>query len=825
VESTAPPETASPTGSTASTGSPPSTDSPVVEPLPESPALDLPETFAYKLKKRFLGPPLHTEELEHQRLGVPTALAVFSSDCISSSAYATEEILHILVPLVGVFAFSLVVPVTAAMIVVLVFLVLSYRQTVKEYPTAGGSYMVSRDNFGPVVGLVAGTSLLIGYSLTVAVSAAAGIAAVTSVVSALVPYRLVLSIVVTWLITLVNLRGVKESGKIFMVPTYLFIGGMMLMFAIGFAKLFGGAHIGHFSSAGSILDLTKHPTGKQGMTHTFLYGAGAFAVLQAFAKGGSAMTGVEAISNGVTAFRPTEWKNARKTLVWMAVILGTFFLGLSFFSTKVHPVPHESGSPTVISQVARQVFGHGALADLGYLFLQISTMLVLMLAANTSFADFPRLASFAAEDAFLPRQLTKRGHRLVFSNGILSLAVTATVLLLVTNATVNALIPLYAVGVFLSFTLSQSGMTKHHLTKREPGWQRSLAINGIGALLSAIVFLTILVTQFKQGAWVVVVATPLLILVFMRLNKQYESELAELTHEASNAPEEVVLKRHVVLVMVDKLSRAVGRALQYARTLSPDQVRAMHFAIDEQRARELGENWTETGLGRVPLQIVECPDRRVARAALEAAAAEAIDAETEVTVLIPRLEYRRFWHRFLHDRTGDEIAEALADLPHVNVTFVPFHLQSGRHSEQSAADYYESAKEARANQERLRTVTVGGKPSKVEASPKGIMFDVAPDAASRGTATPSETPSPIAAARFRQRVDLVGRVKVMEVQPVSGVAALEVTLADEGGQIQVVFLGRRTLAGLDVGSTIRVHGMVGQHRGRLALLNPKYELR
>jgi amino acid transporter len=801
----------------------------ISNPEPARSTPSLPESVSYQLKNVLFGKPLHTEALADERLGVPTALAVFSSDCISSSAYATEAILAILVPAAGIYAFSLVVPVTLAMIVVLVLLVLSYRQTVKEYPTAGGSYMVSRDNFGPIAGLVAGTSLLIGYTLTVAVSAAAGVAAITSLAPALVPYRLLLAIAVVWFITLVNLRGAKDSGKIFMVPTYLFIAAMVAMLGLGVVKLIGGFSIPHATlQAGAVWDIVKSPNGKGGAEHAFLYGAGLFAVLQAYATGGSAMTGVEAISNGVAAFKPVEWRNARKALIWMGVILGTFFTGLSFFSTKVHPVPYESGSPTVLAQVGQSIFGHGAVASGAYYFLQLATMLVLVLAANTSFADFPRLASFAAEDAFLPRQLTKRGHRLVFSNGIISLAVTATVLLLVTNATVNALIPLYAVGVFLSFTMNQAGMTKHHWVKREAGWRKSLVVNGVGCVMSAIVFLIILVTQFLHGAWVVVVAIPVLIALFVRLNRQYAVELEELANEAEELAAAPILRRHVVIIMVDKLSRAVARAIQYARSLTPDEIRAVHFALDDRRAREIEEDWQRLGLARIALTLVECPDRRVARAALEAVAEETLDGDTEVTVLIPRIEYRRFWHRLLHDRTGTQIAEALADLPHANVTIVPYHLSSGRDSEHiTAADVMEDAARGNRTHEQLRRVTVGGQRREVipvaDLPPRHPTGETPALPDGGGPGRPGAVSQGIKAATFRQSVSLEGRVKAVQVQPWGNTPTLEVTLADEHGTIRVVFLGRRSVPGIEIGKRLRVTGVVGQHKGRLAMLNPQYQ--
>src|SRR5579884_3329489 len=633
---------------------------------PPTAAPNLPESRRYRLKKRLLGPPLDTDQLEHERLGIPTALAVFSSDCISSSAYATEEILRVLVIAVGLAAFSLVVPVTIAMLVVLFFLILSYRETIKEYPTAGGAYMVTRDNFGLLPAQVAGVSLLTDYVLTVAVSTAAGTAALTSAIASLRPYSVEISLFFIVVIAVGNLKGVRESGKIFAVPTYLFIGIMGVLLLVGFYKM-GFGHLAPQSvSKKGMLKLGSPGDG-------LAYGAGLYVLLHAFASGGAAVTGVEAISNGVTAFRKPEWKNARVTLIIMGATLGTLFLGLSVLSTRVHPIPYVSGTPTVISQVGKQVFGTGPVGGLLYGLLQVGTMLILVLAANTSFADFPRLASFHAGDNFMPRQLTKRGHRLVFSNGILALAAAATVLLLATDAKVDRLIPLYAIGVFTSFTMSQAGMAKHHVTRKEPGWRKGLFVNGTGAVLSLIVDIIILITKFTHGAWVIVVIVPVMVAGLVRLNRQYDAEAHELERGAPKAAEAPILRRHEVLVLVDRLDVAAARALQYARTLMPDGLRAVHFDLDPVSTEDLAEAWTRLGLSRFPLEILECPDRRIGRATAELVV-DALDGETEVSVLLPRRRYTRFWHGLLHDRTASAIAEALAPLPHCNVTIVPYHL-------------------------------------------------------------------------------------------------------------------------------------------------------
>ena len=389
----------------------------------------------------------------------------------------------------------------------LALLILSYRETIKAYPSAGGAYLVTRDNFGIVPAQVAGASLLVGYVLTVAVSVSAGTAALISSFESLAPLRIPISLMFIAIVMYGNLRGVKESGKVFAVPTYFFMLNMGVLLVYGFVRYIGGDLDAITSYAEGTLEV-GHASKDAGL----YLGATAFLLAKAFASGGAAVTGVEAISNGVPAFKEPAWKNARQTLVVMGSGLAVMFLGLSLLASKVKVIPFEDGTPTVLAQIGEAVFGHGALGDVLTYSLQASTMLILVLAANTGFADFPRLASFQASDSFLPRQLTKRGHRLVFSNGILALAGTAGLLVVVTNAEVTKLIPLYAIGVFVGFTLSQAGMTKHHLRLKEPGWRKSLVVNGVGACISAGVVLVVAVTKFGDGAWIMVVAMPLLVL-------------------------------------------------------------------------------------------------------------------------------------------------------------------------------------------------------------------------------------------------------------------------------------------------------------------------
>ncbi|HET6952098.1 MAG TPA: amino acid permease [Acidimicrobiales bacterium] len=774
----------------------------VQAPAPVERGIELPpDTLGYRLKRRLLGPPLHTEQLEEERLGKPTALAVFASDNLSSSAYATEEILRVLVPAVGVAAFSLVVPITVAMLAVLAVLILSYRQTIKAYPTAGGAYMVTRDNFGILPAQVAGVALLTDYVLTVAVSVAAGVAALVSAFAALTAYTVPLSVAFVCLIAYGNLRGVKESGRVFAVPTYFFILNMVVLLGLGLGRLVAGdLPVAEHAQEG-LLDFGSSGGG-------LLMGASLFVVLHAFASGGAAVTGVEAISNGVPAFRRPAWRNARTTLVIMGSLLGAMFLGLSVVGAHLKVAPFEDGTPTVISQVGDLVYGDGPLGQVLFYSLQAGTMLILVLAANTSFADFPRLASFHAGDNFMPRQLTKRGHRLVFSNGIVFLAAFAILLVVVTGAKVDRLIPLYAIGVFTSFTLSQAGMARHHLREREPGWRSGLVINGVGAVMTLVVDVVIAITKFTHGAWVIVALVPLMVVFLVRLARQYETEATQLEHNVPEAVAAPILRRHVVLVFVDRLDLAAARAIQYARTLMPDELRAVHFTLDHQRAHELAEAWVGHGMSRIALDLADCPDRRLPRAAVELVARDLADGQTEVSVLLPDRKYSGLWHRILHDQTADAIERAVSRLPHANVTTVPFHFVS-RTAARGTGEALEPAAAAAAAGPAWR-------PGPTASGP-------APGPVDRSMRRPDGT-VPIGAVTWRQRVEVVGQVRILRVRPLAGTATLECVLEDDTGAMSLVFLGRSQIPGIDVGTRMRAEGTAGEHHGRLAILNPAYEL-
>jgi amino acid transporter len=751
-------------------------------------AASLPESLRYRVKRVLLGPPLVSDQLQGQRLGKPTALAVLSSDVMSSSAYASEEMLRILVPIAGLAAFSIITPMTAAILAVLAVVTICYRDVVKSYPKAGGSYVVSRDNFGPNIAQVAGAALLISYTITVAVSVAAGADAIISAAPALGGYAVPMSIAFVLILAFGNLRGIREAGQVFAIPTYFFIANMAVLIIVGLARE-------------SVGDLPK-ATGGHGtipLGHAsggLILGVSAFFLLRAFANGSSAMTGTEAISNGVSVFREPQAKNARTTLVLMSTILGVMFLGVSVLAALTHSVPFVTGTPTVVSEIGKLVYGTSPGGRALFYALQAATALILILAANTSFTGFPFLVSFVAEDSFLPRKLTVRGHRLVFSNGILLLAGASIVLLLATGAKVAALIPMYAIGVFTGFTMAGSGMVTHHWRHRDQHWRKGVAVNAVAAVVCAVVVVVFAIAEFNQGAWVVVIVMPLIVLALVRTNREYREEDAVLEEGAAVAACEAnVLRRHVVVILVDKIDLATARAVQYARTLTPDDLHAVHFNIDDKRAELLISRWQQLGLARLPMDVIDCPDRRLGRAALELAA-ELTDGETEVSMLLPRRSYGKTWRRVLHDQTADHIVDIVSQLPHVNATIIPFHVAKGLTESPLAV-------EALFEEAEVRTELPVRRPDRP---------------------SPLE-PEPISSLRWRTRAKVTGRVKTVRVQPLSDVPTLQCVLVDGSGQaITLVFLGRPSISGLRSGSMLMAEGMVGKHRGKLAMINPAFEL-
>ena len=601
------------------------------------------------LKKVLVGSPLATAQARHERLSKTAALAVFSSDALSSVAYATEEILLILV-LAGTVALHYSIPIGFAIAALIAVVVSSYRQTIFAYPQGGGSYIVTKDNLGTLPGLISGAALLIDYVLTVAVSVAAGVAALTSAVPALYDYRVIIGVGFVAVITVANLRGLRESGNLFALPTYLFISFVAVLIGYGLVRwTFGWDPTSHVPdpSIAAVQDLSI------------------FLVLRAFASGCAALTGVEAVSDGVPAFKPPEAKNARIVLAWLGVILISLFVGITFLTRHYHltPLPEQ----TILSQLARQIFGDGVL----YYSIQASTMLILVLAANTAFADFPRLSFFLARDGFLPRQFGSRGDRLVFSNGILILGTTAAVLLVIFGGSTHALIPLYAVGVFLSFTLSQASMVRRWLVRREPGWQWRWWLNAVGAATTGLVVAIITATKFTHGAWVVVLLIPILVMLFMAIRRHYADVAGQLSLDGYGGPPPM---EHTVLVLAGDLHKGVIHALQYARTLSP-AVKGVYVELDPEKTRRLEEKWIKWGMG-VPLVVLSSPYRSLLQPFLEYLDhLLALGENHMVTIVIPEFVTKHWWQHLLHNQTAFLIKGTLLFRKNVVVTDVPYHLR------------------------------------------------------------------------------------------------------------------------------------------------------
>jgi amino acid transporter len=725
----------------------------LAEPLPRpggAPAR-VPESLRYRVKRRLLGRPLTTASLHNERLTRPLALGVLAPDCISSSAYGTEEMLIELLPMFGLLAFSLVLPITGVILFILVLLTLSYRQVVQVYTRAGGSYVVARDNFGPRVAQIASVALLIDYVVTVAVQTAAGTVAVASAIPALGPYSLEITVVVVVVLAFGNLRGIREAGRVFAAPTYLFtaaIGGIIIAGLIRAAlgnlpkyqptQLHGTIPVNHAA----------------GLT-TF---ALVLTLLRSFANGGSSLTGLEAISNGVSAFRPAEGVNARKVLVTMSLLLGFLVAGVSLLAHLTHATPYQSGYPSVISQEARIVAG----------------------------------------PSFLPRRLTRRGHRLVFSDGILLLAGVSVVLLLVTDAKVNSLVPFYAIGVFTGFTMAGFGMARYHTTHKEPGWRRKRVINGTAGALSLAVVLIFAVAKFTEGAWLVVVVFPILVALLIRVNRRYREEEAALASLAPVVDAGPNPARNVIVVLVDDLDLAVLRALRYARSLRPNTLFAVHFVIDNVHADRLVRRWHTIQRGDVPLQLRACPDRRIARAAQELIAELTTDGRTEVTAVLPRRAYGLRGY-LLHTHNADRISAAVSSLPHAAATIVPFDVDAA-----------------------IRRME-GMAPQQGPQEPGGIQPKPPRPHPSQPGPVPTET-TPAHRLRPHQPETAEGVIHAVDVQPNGSGQLLRCEVNDPSGRFLVLFYGRTHIPGITPGRRIRVCGTVGRYDGEPAIANPRYDL-
>ena len=755
-----------------------------------------PESLGYRLKRVFLGRPYVTEQLAGERLGRGVALGVLAPDCISSSAYGAEEILTQMTPYIGLAAFTLVLPIMVVILGVLFLVTLSYWDVIKYYTQAGGSYVVARENFGPKVAQIAAVSLLIDYTVTVAVQCSAGTAALTSALPSLTPYTLQITVGVVLLLIYGNLRGLREAGSYFAVPTYFYIVALAGTILVGYYKEFAGTlPVLRIPSPHLLVD------GKFGHSGSgILMGLAFISLLRAYANGGSSLTGLEAISNGVASFRKPESVHARQTLIVMASILGFLLLGTTLLAHWTHAVPFAAGTPTVVSQEVAAVFGQTGSGHIIFLVVQFATVAILYVGGNTSFNGFPFLANYVATDFYLPRQLTKRGHRLAFSNGIIVLGVLSLVLIVVFNANVNGLVALYAIGVFTGFTMAGLGMVTKHWRARQGHWRRGVIVNGFSAFVTALVVMIFLFAKFFEGAWIIAVVGPLLYWALVRFNRQYVREAEAFK---ANATSSLSIRTTRVVVFVDSYDIATERALQYCSTLNAYTIRAVHFDIDPLVTKALEARWGQenTASASIDLEIVECEDRRVDRAAMELVADVVRDPDVFCMVIMPRRGFVSRLQRLLHDRTADSIASAVMQIPRTAATIIPY----------------------RAGRIRPADGKVREMPMSDEVVRGGVREDAHLEADLK-LAERSGSAEPIGDLVERQQAQIAGRVRAMTITREEGTSDLRCLIADNTGSVAVIFQGRSTVPGIERGTRLLIKGTVTSLRREAVILNPEYEI-
>ena len=793
--------------------------------LVRGPGNMVPETFWYTAKRRLLGPPMINAQLREQRLSKFLALGVLSPDGISSSAYGTEEILIELIQLFGITAFAVLMPVTAVVLFVMLLVVLLYREVVVVYTRAGGSYVVARDNFGPRIAQVAAVALLIDYVVTVAVQIAAGTAAVASAFPVIGPYVTPISIGIILLMCFGNLRGIREAGKIFALPTYLFAGSVILMIVVGIIR----EALGNLPQQNIYALHGLYPIGPGASSFTSLVIL--FTLLKSFANGGASLTGIEAVSNAVSAFKPPEGLNARRVLVMEGLILGTLVAGISWMAHLTHAAPYKLGYPTVISQEANIVFGSAG--HFMFWVVQAATALILYTGGNTSFNGFPFLTSFVAEDSFLPRWLMKRGQRLVFSNGIIVLTVLSVALIGVVGANVNALVPFYAIGVFTAFTMAGFGMAKYYRTHQGPGWRHKLVICFSSGVLTSIVVVIFAVVKFTSGAWLILIIFPVGVFALIRLNREYRTEarvletIGERRASSGGVQRQPNYSRRVVIVFVDDFDLATLAALRYAKSLRPTTVRAVHFVIDSEKAEKLRVAWLPDR--SVSLEFIDCPDRRLTRCAAELVSREAEHPGTQVTAILPR---RSFSLRatLLHDRTADKIAGVVSRVPNAAATIIPFDVQNRvrvlaeRQAESEGTTPVAltpapgpPADGMTAGRQDLQAEVSAAAPSKDKPEPL-------PGAGGYDRPIPPPGVTPIGSLHQPGRTTVEGRVRVVEVRSVERNSVLAAEISDSTGDLTAMFYGRSRIPGLMCGARVRFRGPVGIKGGAPVMINPAYEL-
>ena len=751
----------------------------------------LKDPLNYKVKKYFLGVPLNRHTLSSQRLSKKNAFGVLSSDCISSSAYGGEQILVALIPAFGLAAFTIFPPMIGIILVMLIAITLLYRDVITTYTRSGSAYLVSRENFGRVVSQIAAVELMFGYIITVAIQSAAGVAALLSTFPELNPFKVQITIFIVLLLTYINLRGVKEAGVFFVIPSYLFMGSMLIVFVFGIYRYFAGTLPVYSQDAEGLVPI--------GQAQGLLSVAAMLLILKAFANGSASLTGLEAISDSVPLFKTPEHVNAKKVLILMSITLGTLIIGIAWLAKETQAIPYADGTPTVISLVAKAALGDGVLGGVLFVLTQLGTMLILFAGANTCFSAFPNMVNMVANDGFLPRRLTQRGHKLVFSNGVFFIAGVASILVIVTKASITILAAIYALAVFIGFALTGAGMTKRSILMKAS--KSKILLHGFSTGIAVFTVLVLSIVKFAEGTWLVVIGTPLVVILMLKFNNQYarEQEALEVKQHQERATS---IARHDVTVLVDNVDIATVGAIRYARSLKPRNLAAVHFVIDDRRAEEIQKAWAASdALDDVTLELIDCPDRRLANAALDYSIRMTEKPDVELTLLLPRRAYSGFLGRLLHDQTAEEIAAPISQLPRVVATIVPFDVEriaSGKTS-------FNPPKPA-APVIATRTVQ------------KIVPVDVEP------VSHYAENVTPIGKIEWRKRAQVQGRVTSIKSAPRGSAPTLEVEIWDETGGVSLQFLGRREIAGLEVGSQLRAEGMVGEEEGSMVILNPSYEL-
>jgi amino acid transporter len=637
---------------------------------------------------------------------------------------------------------------------------------------------------------------MFGYIITVAIQSAAGVAAIISTFPEINDYKVQITVAIVLLLTFVNLRGVKEAGLVFVIPSYLFISGMLIVFVMGIYRYFNGTLPVYSSEAEGLVEI--------GQAQGLISLAAALYILKAFANGSASLTGIEAISDSVPLFRAPEHQNAKKVLLLMSGTLATLIIGIGWLAKETLAIPYADGTPTVISLIAKAALGESWLGSGLFIFTQLGTMLILFAGANTCFSAFPNMVNIVAGDGYLPKRLSQRGHRLVFSNGIFFIAGGALVLVIATGASITVLAAIYALTVFIGFALTSSGMTKKSWIASSHKLNLKVILHGTTAIISVLTVVTLASLKFAEGTWVVVIGSPIFVLVMLHFNKQYKREQDALT-VSSEQERATSIARHDVTVLVDNVDLATIGAIRYARSLKPRKLSAVHFVIDDRRAEEIQEAWAKSdALDDVTLELIDCPDRRLPNAALEYSLRMTEKQDVELTLLLPRRAYSGFLGRLLHDQTAEEIAAPISQLQRVVATIVPFDVNRILSGSKPQV--------VKAAEEKATVKPVAFKP--VEE----VIRDIEP------VSHYAENLTPIGDIQWRKRAQVQGRVTSIKSAPRGSAPYLQVEVWDPTGGVTLQFLGRRDIAGLEVGSQIRAEGMVGEEEGTLTILNPSYEL-